>query len=190
LGKTILDITVSVDGFIAGANISPQQPLGEGGGRLHDWFFGAKTTVDETVMQEHMATTGAVILGGRTYKDASDDAWGGKTPFHVSAFVLINTLPEKTVEGFTFVSDGIEAALEKAQAAAEGKAVWLMGGAHVLQQYLRAKLVDEVQLHIAPMLLGSGTRLFDNDSLAAAELKITRVIETPAAAHIRYSVLK
>lgn len=188
MSKTVLDISMSLDGFIAGANISPQQPLGEGGIRLHDWFFGAKTPMDETIMNDLIASTGAVVLGGKTYKDAIDDEWGGKTPFHTPAFVLVHSLPQTIGDGFTFVTDGIESALEQAKATAGDKNVWLMGGANTLQQYLNAKLVDELHIHIAPLILGKGTRLFEN--VRAMELERTRLIETPAATHVHYLVMK
>jgi dihydrofolate reductase len=190
MAKAVLDISMSLDGFIAGPNISAQHPLGEGGLHLHDWFFGAKTPTDESIMQQHIASTGAVILGGRTYRDAINDEWGGATPFHTHAFVLTHASPKVVVDGFTFVTDGIESALRQAAAVAGDKSVWMMGGANVLQQYLNAGLVDEIQLHIAPLLLGGGTRLFDNLDTLSASLETTRVIETPAATHVRYRVLK
>jgi dihydrofolate reductase len=189
MGKVVVELTMSLDGFIAGANITPEQPMGEGGTRLHDWFFGAKTLVDETIMQNQIDSTGAVIVGGRTYKDAIDDAWGGENPFHAPAFVLTHAMPKTVVDGFTFVMDGIESALSQAKAAAGDKNVWLMGGADVIQQYIKAGLVDEIHIHIAPVLFGAGTRLFDALGSQHIELENIQVIKTPAAVHLHYRVL-
>lgn len=190
MGKVVLDITMSLDGFIAGKNINPEQPLGEGGDRLHDWFFAGKTDLDEEIMQKLINSTGAVIVGGRTYRDAIDDAWQGQTPFHAPAFVLVHSIPQTTVDGFSFVLDGIESALSQAQAMAGHKDVWLMGGANVLQQYIQKGLVDEMALHIAPILLGAGVRLFDNIDTQHLELKPMEVIKTSGATHLRYQSVK
>lgn len=188
MGKTLLDISMSLDGFISGANISPQQPLGENGMRLHDWFFDARTPADDAIQKELIDSIGAVIVGGRTYKDGIETGWEMKNPFPAPPFVIVHSLPEIRVDGFTYVTDGIESALEKAQATAGDKKVWVMGGANLIQQYIQAGLIDEMQIHIAPILLGNGTPLFANTKLMTLEQ--TRVIETPAATHLRYRVVK
>ncbi|RED55318.1 dihydrofolate reductase [Cohnella lupini] len=185
MGKVILDITMSLDGFIAGPN------MGEGGLRLHDWIFGAKTSVDEEIMEETVENSGAVIVGGRTYDIAIEEAWGGVSPFLVPAFVVCSEIPKpaKKVPGFTFVTWGIDSAIAHAREVARGKDVWVMGGANIAQQFLRAGLFDELQIHVAPVLFGRGIRLFEQFGNDRIELKSTRVIESPGAVHLRYSVV-
>ena len=188
-GKLILDITMSLDGYVAGPNISTTHPLGEGGERLHRWIFEEKTETDGAVLAETVDTSGAIIVGGRTYFLAIDSGWGGKTPFAAPAFVLSHRSPQTNVSGFTFVHDGIESALAQAKAVAGEKSIWLMGGADIIQHYLKAGLVDEVQIHIAHVLLGGGTRLFD--TLAQhLELTKTRLIASDGITHLRFKVVK
>jgi len=188
-GKVVLGITISLDGFIAGIGNDTDLPMGANGLRLHRWFFEDTTPQDEAVMQQRMNTTGAVILGAKTYRDAIDGAWGGQSPFHAPAFVLTHRPPQHRVEGFTFVTGGIESALEQARAAAGDQGVWLMGGANVMQQYLAAGLVDEIALHVAPMLLGNGTRLFEHLDARLVDLDLVQTVQTPAALHLRYRVI-
>lgn len=190
MGKVRINITMSLDGFIAAPNISPTHPLGEGGLRLHDWMFGARTEADAPIAEEVMQNSGAVILGRRTYTDAIDGAWGGITPFPMPAFVLCHSEPERKASGFSFVTDGMESALSQARAVAGDKDVWLMGGANVLQQFIKAGKVDELQVSIAPVLFCAGTRLFDYIGTHPIELQNTRTIQTPQATHIRYDIIK
>jgi dihydrofolate reductase len=192
MGKVVLDITMSLDGFIAGPNISPKLPLGDGGLRLHDWLFGAKTDIDAKVLDETVETSGAVIVGRRTYDDAIEDAWGGVSPFKVPAFILSHGVPEEAKGGssFTFVTDGIESAIKQAKAVAGEKNVWVMGGANIVQQCIKADHFDELQIHIAPLLFGEGIRLFEHIGNEHIELESTRVLETPGAIHLRFRVVK
>jgi dihydrofolate reductase len=201
-GLVTFDITTSLDGFVAGPNDSLEQPLGEGGERLHEWVFGlaswrephglegGETNRDSEVLEEAMSRNGAIVLGRRMFDLAR--GWGDNPPFHVPVFVLTHRPEDPQVkEGgttFTFVTDGIESALEQARAAAGDRNVGIAGGANTIQQFLSAGLVDEFQIHIAPMLLGGGTRLFDQ---APASLKVetTRVIESPQVTHLKYRVL-
>src|SRR5207248_836185 len=125
-----------------------------------------------------MEATGAVIAGGRTYKLSIDGAWHGVNPFRAPVFVLSQNVPDHVVEGFTFVSDGIESALRQAKAVAGDKDIWVMGGAHVAQQFLKAGLVDELHIHLASALLGEGIRLFDNIGGKLIELRPEGVIQT------------
>ncbi len=179
---------MSLDGYVAGPNITKEVPMGEGGEQLHDWLFGGQTERDEQVQKETSRTAGAVIVGGGTYNLAIKDAWGGKTPFSVPAFVLVEDMPDFTAEGFTFVLDGIESALTQAREAAGTKNIWVMGGANLAQQYIRAGLLDELQITIAPVLLGKGLRLFEDTG--AAKLEHVSVVQTPAATHLVYKVVK
>jgi len=216
MARLTLDISMSLDGFIAGPNQTLEQPLGEGGEGLHEWAFrlaswrephglsGGETNVaDDEVVAETLQATGAVVMGRRMFSggkgpwadDPNTDAWwGDNPPFHVPVFVLTHH-PRETVikEGgtsFTFVTDGIEAALEQARAAAGDQDVSLAGGADVAQQYLNAGLLDELQIHVAPVFLGGGVRLFDRLGPDPIELEATRVIESPTVTHLRYRVVK
>jgi dihydrofolate reductase len=212
MSKLIVDISVSLDGFVAGPNQTLDEPLGEGGEGLHEWAFaaaswreshgrdGGERSTDDEIVAEHLAATGATIMGRRMFSggegpwesDPNADAWwGDEPPFHHPVFVLTHHSREPVEkEGgttFTFVTDGIESALEQARAAAGGRDVAIGGGAAAVQQYLAAGLVDELQLHVVPVLLGAGTRLF-SDGGSPLELRCTRVVESPAVTHLRYRV--
>jgi dihydrofolate reductase len=213
MAKLVLDITMSLDGFVAGPNQTLEEPLGRGGERLHEWVYGlaswreshglagGEVSVDSDVLEESIAATGAVIMGRRMFsggagpwdEDPNADAWwGDEPPFHVPLFVLTHhPRPSEEKTGgttFNFVTDGIEAALEQARAVAGQKNVNIAGGAQVAQQYLKAGLLDEIQIHVAPLLLGDGVRLFADLGDEPPKLECTRVIESPAVTHLRYRV--
>jgi dihydrofolate reductase len=210
--KLRLDITMSLDGFVAGPNASLEDPLGEGGMRLHEWAFaavawreshglaGGEPNADSDVIQESLDATGAVVMGRRMFSGGAgpwaDDSnangwWGDNPPFHVPVFVLTHhsreTLEMEGGTSFTFVTDGIEAALAQATEVAGEKDVLVAGGASVPQQYLAAGLLDELQIHVVPLFLGDGVRLFDQID-PAVDLELTRVIESPTVTHLRYRV--
>jgi dihydrofolate reductase len=192
MSKVILSISMSLDGYIAGENITKETPMGEDGMRLHDWLFAGKTDTDAKISNDIFASTGAVIVGWGTYSIAIHDAWGGETPFTSPAFVLCKQMPEQKdiVPGFTFVTDGIESALAQAKQAAGDKNVWVMGGANIAQQYLKAGLLDELHLNIAPVIFTKGRRLFENIGSEHISLETIQNIHTPAADHIFYRVVK
>ncbi len=152
---------MSLDGCIAGPNDSREQPLGDGGTRLHDWM---STTTQEMMQGGTPATIGAIVTGRRTYDLV--DGWGGSHRIAgVPVFVLTHDVPATVPQGatpFAFVTDGIESALKQAKAAAGDKQVYVMGSASIAQQCVQAGLLDEIQLHLVPMLLGGGIRLFDH----------------------------
>ena len=211
-----LDITMSLDGFIAAPNASLENPLGEGGMRLHEWAFaaqswreqhgmsGGEANEDSEILEESTKAMGAVIMGRKMFSGGegpwkddpnADGWWGDDPPFHVPVFVLTHHAREtKPMEGgttFTFVTNGIEAALEQAQEVAGEKNVAIAGGANVVQQYLKAGLLDELQIHVVPLLLGEGVRLFeDHVGTEQPEVEATRVIRSPAVTHLRYRVVK
>jgi len=191
MGKVTLAMSMSLDGFIAGPNVGVERPMGEGGERLHKWLFNTSTSeVDAEVGREMSATTGAVVLGRRTF-DVGVRLWGD-VPFPVPCFVLTHEAREERVEKsgtFTFVTDGLESALQRARAAAGEKDVRLMG-ANIVQQFLRAGLLDEIQINLVPVLLGEGIRLFEHIGTEHIELERTRVIESPGVTHIRFRVVK
>jgi dihydrofolate reductase len=219
MAKLTFDITMSLDGFIAGPNVGPGKGLGEGGDRLHQWAFGLKgfreahgqsggtTNTDSEILDEALHSPGAHLMGRRMFgggegpwgdKAWGDEPWegwwGDEPPFHKPVFVLTHHARETLTKGettFTFVTDGIESALEQARTAADDKDVAVAGGASVAQQYLEAGLLDELQIHLVTVLLGRGTRLFENHlGPEQVELECTRVIESPAVTHLRYRVVK
>jgi len=207
------DISMSLDGFAAGPNPSLEKPLGEGGDLLHEWAFaaaswreshglsGGEANADSEVLEESVRTTGAVVMGRRMFSGGEGPWgpdprargwWGEDPPFHVPVFVLTHhdreTLVMEGGTSFEFVTDGIEAALERAKAAAGDKDVLLAGGASIVQQYLKAGLLDELQIHVAPVLLGEGTSLFDRLGIEPVGLEATRVIASPSVTHLRFRV--
>jgi dihydrofolate reductase len=210
--KVILDISMSLDGYVAGPNQTLEEPLGAGGEQLHEWVFntkawrephgleGGEENQDSEVIAEHVGRIGATIMGRRMFSggegpwedDPNRDAWWGESPpFHHAVFILTHHPRERVAkEGgttFTFVTDGIESALEQARAAAGDKDVAIAGGARVAQEYLDAGFLDELQIHVAPVLLGGGVRLFENEH---AEIELVRVVESPVVTHLRYRVAK
>jgi dihydrofolate reductase len=204
MGEVTVDISMSLDGFIAGPNDSVENPLGDGGERIHEWVYdlaswrerhgiaGGRTDTDAEVLDEAFENTGAVVIGKRMFDVAN--GWGDNPPFHMPAFVITHDAREKLVkEGgttFTFVTDGIESALDQARASAGDKDVSVAGGANIIQQYLSAGLLDEIQIHLVPVLLGEGIRLFDQLGAEQIELERTRVIESPGVTHLRFRVVK
>jgi dihydrofolate reductase len=206
-----LDISMSLDGFVAGPNQTIDDPLGEGGMRLHEWVFGlasfrehhglegGERNADDEIVAEQIAATGATVMGRHMFSSGAgpweddpmaDGWWGDEPPFRGPVFILTHHAREPVEkEGgttFTFVTDGIESALEQARAAAGGKDVALGGGAGVAQQYLSAGLLDEVQIHLVPLLLGGGVRLFDHLEGDPVAFEATRVIASPAVTHLRF----
>ena len=184
----LLDMAMSLDGFIAGPNGEPEG--------LYDWFFppsGSVTAGDAEVVNESIKTTGAIVMGRRAY-DLGDKVDGFvDTPYRVEHFVLSHDVPEQVAKGettFTFVTDGIESALELAKADADDRNVAVGGGASIAQQCIEAGLTDEIQIHLVPVLLGDGIRLFEHLDTEQIELERTRVIESPFATHLRFHVVK
>lgn len=193
MSKVIIDITMSLDGYVTAPNDGMGNGLGDGGIVLHDWVFDAKTPDDEKFLTgEAVQRLGACILGRRTF-DIAESAWGDNPPFGPNEVFVLTHRPHETLQRglttFIFVTDGMESALEKATASANGKDVSLMG-AQVSQQYLKAGLVDEIQLHIANILLGGGRPLFANIGDEFIKLERLQVVPTPSTTHIRYQVIK
>ena len=190
MAKVFAEMSMSLDGFIAGPNVSVNNPLGDSGERLHDWMFAGKSSTEtEAYEVEKFKPTGAGIMG-RTMLDLGIGPWGENPTFHMSIFVLSHeTHKPITKQGGTtyyFVTDGIESALKQAEEAADGKDIMVLGGANTIQQFIRAGLLDELGIHLIPILLGSGTRLFDN--LGALKLEKTATKDTPAVTYLRYKI--
>jgi dihydrofolate reductase len=193
MNKVHFDISMSLDGFITGPDEGVEKPLGDDAGRLHDWMFDARTDADAEVLDELYARTGAILMGRRMF-DVGVGPWGDPPPFHLPVFVLTHEardpIPKQGGTTYTFVTDGIEIGLEQARAAAGEQDVGIWGGARIMRQYLTAGLLDEVQIHLIPVLLGAGVRLFDDLGPERIELERTRTIETPSATHLRFTVAK
>lgn len=193
MSKVICNISMSLDGCITGPNVRVGNGLGDNGEQLHDWMFDAKTDTDARIVDELYATTGAVILGKGMF-DVGFEPWGDPPPFKMPVFVVTHEkrdpLPMQGGTTYTFVTEGIETALELARTAAGEKNVGIWGGANLIRQYLQAGLLDEMHLHVIPILLGSGIRLFDGLNPDGITLEKVRSIETPAATHFRFEVIK
>ena len=210
MSKLRLRISLSLDGYVAGPHQSVEEPLGVGGEDLHQWVFplaawrkphgleGGKTDESTPVVEDELTNIGATIMGrnmfgghpgpwniGKPWKGW----WGSKPPFHHPVFVLTHHPREPLVmEGgttFTFVTDGIEQAYDLARRAAKGKDVALAGGANISQQYLNAGLLDEMQLHVVPILLGSGERLFDGMKDLHG-LRLVKTVAAPNVTHLKF----
>ena len=214
MSKLRCHISISLDGFAAGPNQSRENPLGEGGTQLHDWvirlaawreshgYDGGEVNESTRIVEESRENVGAGIMGRNMFGPPGGGPWGDEQwtgwwgdnpPFHYPVFVLTHH-PRQPLEmegetTFHFVTDGIEPALEQAREAAGGKDVLLSGGAEVVDEYLAAGLLDELQLSVASVLLGDGARLFDDLGDAKVQLEQVRVVEAPGVVHLRYRVV-
>ena len=202
-------ISMSLDGYIAGPDQSEEHPLGVGGEQLHEWVVklaawraphgleGGEVSESTPIFEESLQNIGATVMGRNMFGGSGawedhpwDGWWGEDPPFHTAVFVVTNHAREPLAKGggttFHFVTDGVESALEQAREAAGGKDVALGGGASVAQQYLRAGLVDEMTLHVVPVLLGGGARLFDDLGTTDLGLECVRAIAAPGVTHLTY----
>ena len=203
---------MSLDGFVAGPEQSVKNPLGIGGMRLHDWVFplavwrtmqglkGGEANTSTPVVEESITNIGATVMGRNMFgghpgpwaaKDPWTGWWGNNPPFHHPVFVLTHhARPPLTLEGgttFTFVTDGIERALDAARGAAGDADVVLAGGANAARQFLVAGLVDEMEIHLVPVLLGRGERLFDGVGDNMHGLELVRTVATPRVTHLKFA---
>jgi dihydrofolate reductase len=191
MSRVFLDLSMSLDGFVAGPDVGPEQPMGREGERLHDWMFTGKTDEEAAAFQTaKFRNVGAVIIGRRTL-DLGLGPWGDNPAFHAPCFV-VTSRPHETIvrEGgtsYTFVTKGIEGALAQARTAAGGKDIMVLGGADLARQYLEARLLDEMQIHLVPLLLGGGTRLF-GESAPPVDLEPIEVAQGSGVVHLRYRV--
>ncbi len=203
MGKVVFNMTMSLDGFVAGPNDNPENGLGDGGEGLFNWYFSGDTEVHMSegvpplkvskqsaeILKEAISRAGAGVWGRKTFDIAH--AWGGHPPGS-PAFIVTHHVPEEWAqEGspFIFVTDGVESAIRQAQAAAGDKDV-ILCTATVLQQALRAKLVDEIHVDLAPLLIGGGVSLFDRLGTGPIELEPIRVVEAPNITHLGFRVIK
>jgi dihydrofolate reductase len=215
MSKLRSDISVSLDGCVAGPNQSMESPLGEGGEGLHGWVVqlavwreshgleGGEVNVSTRIVEEARENIGAAVMGRNMFGPPGggpwgDDPWtgwwGDEPPYHYPVFVLTHH-PRDPVEmqggtTFHFITDGIESALERAKDAAGGKDVTLWGGAQAINQYLAAGLLDELELHLVPIVLGDGARLFDHLGDANVHLEQLRAVEAPGVTHVKYRAVR
>ena len=204
MGKVSTGLSISLDGFIAGPNDGPESPLGDGGERLFAWYSSGDTEYrlpgtemvfrvspqSAELLREAHSKMGAFVTGRRTFDITN--GWGGSPPLGVPTFVVTHTVPQDWVyEGspFTFVTDGVESAVEQAKAVVGDKDV-AVGAASIAQQCIRAGLLDEVHVDLVPVLLGGGVRLFEHLGTTPIELERTRVIEAPDVTHLTFRVVK
>jgi dihydrofolate reductase len=185
-------ISMSLDGFVTGPNEGVGNPLGDDDGRLHDWMFDEKTEANAKVLDEVYARTGAILMGKRMF-DVGVEPWGDSPPFERPVFVITHEarhpMPMQGGTTYNFVTGGIEAGLEQAQAAAGERDVGIWGGANIMREYLRAGLLDQMQIHLIPVILGGGVRLFAGLGPQRIHLEKIRTIDTPRATHLQYRVL-
>jgi dihydrofolate reductase len=214
MSKLRCHISVSLDGFVAGPNQSEENPLGEGGERLHEWAFalaawrqahgqeGGGVSESARIFEESRENIGAGVMGrnmfGPVYGGPWGDEpwtgwWGDDPPYHYPVFILTHHARDpvemKGGTTFHFVTDGVESALQQARDAAGGKDVMLWGGAQVVNEYLAVGLLNELELHVAPVLLGDGARLFDNLGTRQVQLEQVRAVEAPGVTHLKYTVI-
>ncbi len=204
MSKVIFELSMSLDGFVAGPNDSPELPLGEGGERLFDWYNSGDTALhlpgtdmvfnisqaSADLLREEWAALGAIVVGRRTFDIAG--AWGGLPPGGGPRFVVTHHPPQEWVREdspFTFVTDGVESAIAQAKQVAGGKNV-AVSSASIVQQCIKAGLLDEIQIDLSPVLLGGGVRLFEHLGTGPIELECTRVVTTPHVTHLKYRVVK
>lgn len=205
MGTVSVGLTMSLDGFIAGPNDGPEHPLGENGMQLFDWYSSGDTeyvvpsgemtfkisAASAEMIQETFESVGVIVTGRRTFDITN--GWGGQHPMDVPIFVVTHSVPEEWVREhpdapFTFVTDGVESAIEQAQAVAGDKTV-AVGAASLAQQCLKAGLLDEIHIDLVPLLLGRGVRLFDHLDIEPIKLERIQQIEAPGVTHLTYRVL-
>jgi len=205
MSKIIFDSGISLDGFFAGDNRSPQNPMGGVSGQIHSWMFnqkafwehlglegGKEDGADGQYIRETIARTGAYIMGKRMFEEG-EASWPNNL-YKADVYVLTNEIREPWIQegttNFYFINDGIESALDKARQSANGRDIRIQGGANTIQQFLNAGLVDEFFLHIAAVFLGSGIRLFDGIDKSRYNLQITEITPSELTTHLRYKLTK
>ena len=203
MSKVIFDSGISLDGYFAGDNRSPKNPMGGVSGKLHQWMFkqkafwkhikmngGEEYGPDSKIIDDVFARTGSYIMGKRMFEEG-EVVWA-EDLYEADVYVLTHEKREPWVQKgsttFYFINDGIESALEKARQSAKGKDIRIQGGANTIQQFLNAGLVDEFLIHIAPVFLGSGIRLFENINKDRYNIEIVEVIPSELTTHLRYKL--
>ncbi|HEU5103480.1 MAG TPA: dihydrofolate reductase family protein [Roseiflexaceae bacterium] len=192
MGLIYTEMSMSLDGFIAGPNVSVDNGMGDGGESLHDWMFAGKSGPEtKTDEEERLASTGAFLMG-RTMLDVGIGPWGDEPPFHAPVFIVTHRPAEPIVKAggttYTFVTDGPDAALRLARQAAGDQDIRVEGGAAIVRHYLHAGIINELRLHVVPILLGNGVRLFTDGEDRSVTLEATGSVDEGGVAHLRYLV--
>jgi dihydrofolate reductase len=189
MSKVIIEITMSMDGYTAGPDVSDEDPLGRGGESLHEWMFAGKSPAETKRYETDLfSNVGAVVIG-RRMADLGIKHWGEEPTYHAPVFVVTHRPAETIVKqggtSYIFVTEGLEAAMERAKEAAGDRDVMVMGGADIDRQYLDAGLIDEIRLHVSPIVLGGGTSLFAD---VRPDLKLVphEATASPLAMHLTY----
>ncbi len=191
MGKVFADQSLSLDGFSAGSNVGVNNPMGDGGEELHAWQFrGGRRP--EALQNLFGSSTGAVVVGRHTF-DLGEKPWGDDPPFHLPVFVVTHrpaaTLTKSGGTTYTFVTDGLERAVAQARATAVDRNVVVLGGAAIIQQCIRARLLSELQLHLVHILLGGGTRLFGGVDPTSLALERTQLIDADGVTHLSFRTM-
>jgi dihydrofolate reductase len=193
MGKGLLEMSMWLDGYVAGPDVSAEFPMGRGGERLHEWMFAGRSAAEsERFETDHYRGIGALIIG-RRMADLGIGPWGEEPTFHAPVFVVTHRPAETIVKrggtSYIFVTEGIENAQHRAREAAGSNDVQVNGGADIARQFLEAGKVDELEIHLVPVVLGGGTRMFEHLGPEHIELERTRVLEGEGGVtHIRYRV--
>lgn len=206
MGKVFFSVAVSLDGYMAGENRGPQNPIGDGGLDLHQWMFkqdaflkhlkmgeGEKNTIDNQILEKLFDRIGANILGKRMFEEGEAN-WPEEAPFKTPVYVLTNTAREPWERPggttFYFTNEGIETVLEQAKDAAGDKDIRISGGSNTIQQYLNAGLIDEFTIHLVPIMLTNGIRLFEGINKDKFSFEIIDVVKSTEVTHLTYRVVK
>jgi len=204
MNKVFFSVGISMEGFLAGLNGGPKNPLGDNGTEIHKWVYnqksfreqlelgeGGETGKDNDILNQVISRTGASIMGKRMFEEGETN-WSENAPFHTPVYVVTKHPREPWVRKggttFYFVNDGIESALEKARKSAGNRDIRISGGANVIQQYLNAGLVDEFTIHYAPIMLGDGIRLFDKIDKSKFTVAIVEAVNSPQITHLHYKL--
>lgn len=205
MSKIIFDSGISLDGFLAGDNRGPSNPMGGASEKIHTWMFNQKAFweylgmeggnedgPDGKLIRDTIARTGAFIMGKRMFEEG--EVHWPEDLYKADVYVLTHEKKEPWIQKgtttFYFINDGIESALEKAKKSANGKDIRIQGGADTIQQFLNAGLIDECIIHIAPVIIGSGIRLFDKIDKNRFDIEIIEVIHSSTVTHIRYKLTR
>jgi dihydrofolate reductase len=192
MGKVLLEMSMSLDGYVAGPDVSPEEPMGRGGELLHDWMFAGRSGAESHRFEtEHFSSVGALIIG-RRMADLGIGPWGDEPTFHAPVFVVTHRPAETIVKrggtSYVFVTGGIDIALVRAREAAGSDDVQVNGGADIARQYLTLGAIEELRLHLVPLALGAGTRLFAEGSSPDVRLRPIAAGTDPLVTHVTYAV--
>jgi dihydrofolate reductase len=204
MAKVFFSVSISMDGFLAGPNGGPKNPLGDNGTEIHKWIYnqksfreqlelgaGGETGKDNDILKEVINRSGTSIMGKRMFEEGESN-WPENAPFHTPVYVLTKHPREPWVRKggttFYFINDGIESALDKARKAAGNRDIRISGGANVIQPYLNAGLVDDFTIHYAPVMLGTGIRLFNKIDTSKFTIEIVEAVNSPLITHLLYKL--